>query len=159
MKNQGTGSRKTRRDFLRKSAALASVAAVDPLTGLSSFAGGQKSDSAKMNGIQMGAVSFVDEGVNEALDVVQLRSAVNTLFLTTFTYGRGLSGRQIPGRKFPDHGSMESDEKTFHGGNYANPHPEYYTNKILDVKDTRAPEHGEFDLLASVIPKAKKRGL
>lgn len=159
MKEPGNGNNKTRRDFLKNSAALASVTAIGPLTGLSSFAGEQKSDSKKMNGIQIGAVSFVDEGVNEVLDVVQMRGAVNTLFLTTFTYGRGLSGRQIPGRKFPDHGSRESDEKTFHGGNYAMPHPEYYTNKLLDVRETRAPEHGEFDLLASIIPEARKRGL
>ncbi len=138
---------------------MATYAAAGPLADFSPFPGKEKSDSAKMNGIQIGAVSFVDEGVNEVLDMVQNRGAMNTLFLTTFTYGRGLSGRQIPGMKFPDHGSQESDEKTFHGGNYAVPHPEFYHNKILDVKETRAPEHGDFDILASVIPEARKRGM
>jgi hypothetical protein len=50
-----------------------------------------------MNGIQIGPVSFADEGVDQVLDTVQQRGGVNTIFLTTFTYGRGLSGRQIPG--------------------------------------------------------------
>ena len=159
MKTPITVNSKSRRDFLKNSAALATLAAAGPLTDFSPFPGKEKLDSSKMNGIQIGAVSFVDEGVNEVLDVVQKRGAINTLFLTTFTYGRGLSGRQIPGRKFPDHGSQESDEKTFHGGNYAIPHPEYYKNKLLELKETRAPEHGEFDILASVIPVARKRGM
>jgi len=46
--------------------------------------------------------------------------------MTTFTYGRGLAGRQIPGQPFPDHGKQESEEKTFHGGNYATPHLAFY---------------------------------
>jgi len=110
-----------------------------------------------MNGIQIGAVSFVDEGVEKVLDILEERGAINTLFITTFDYGRGLAGRQIPGQPFPDHGSQESDKKTFHGGNYATPHPEFYKNTTLN--NTRAPEHGNFDLLASVIPSARKRGM
>jgi hypothetical protein len=91
------------------------------------------------------------------VDIVQKRGAINTLFLTTFTHGRGLAGRQIPGQPFPDHGPKESDEKTFHGGNYAIPHAEYYKNTVL--KETRAPELGNFDVLAAVLPAAKKRGM
>ena len=95
-----------------------------------------------MHGIQIGAVSFVDEGVEKVLDIMQKRGAINTLFLTVFTHGRGLGGRQIPGEKFPDHGSQESDEKTYHGGNFATPYPEFYKNTVL--KETRAPELGKF---------------
>ena len=159
MKTPLTVNSTSRRDFLKNSAALATLAAAGPLASFSSFSGEEKFDSSKMNGIQIGAVSFVDEGVKEVLDIVQKRGAINTLFLTTFTYGRGLSGRQIPGRKFPDHGAQKSDEETFHGGNYAIPHPEFYKNTLLNVKATRAPEHGDFDILASVIPEAKKRGV
>src|ERR1700751_5355508 len=43
--------------------------------------------SAKMIGIQVGAVSFVDEGTEKVLDVLQERGGVNTLFLAVFTYG------------------------------------------------------------------------
>lgn len=109
------------------------------------------------NGIQVGAVSFVDEGVDRVLDILQERGAIDTIYLTCFTYGRGLAGRQIPGHPFPDHGSQESDEKTFHGGNYARLHPEYYRNTSL--KETRAPEHGDFDVIEAMLQKAKQRGM
>ena len=102
-------------------------------------------------------MSFVDEGTDRVLDILQKQGAVNTLFLTTFTHGRGLAGRQIPGQPFPDHGVQESDEKFFHGGNYAIPHPEFYGNTVL--KQTRAPDHGDLDILAEVLPKARRRKL
>src|SRR5262249_19691893 len=80
----------------------------------------------KMIGIQVGAVSFVDEGVDPVLDVFQEKGRVDTLFLATFTYGRGIAGRQVPGQPLPDHGKQEYDEKTFHGGNYATSHSQFY---------------------------------
>jgi hypothetical protein len=99
----------------------------------------------------------VDEGVGPVLDLLQESAAVNTILLTTFTYGRGLAGRQIPGQPFPDHGKQESDEKSFHGGNYAIPHPEFYRDTAL--KETRAPEHGDVDIVAAVLPEARRRRL
>ena len=111
----------------------------------------------KTIGIQIGSVSFVDEGVDRVLDILQTRGAVNTIFLTAFTYGRGLAGRQIPGEPFPDHGAQESDEKFFHGGNYATPHPEFYRDTVL--QQTRAHDHGDLDILQAILPKARQRGL
>src|SRR5262249_31770017 len=73
-------------------------------------------------GIQIGAVSFVDEGVEPLLDRLQRGAAVNTLFIATFTYGRGIAGRQIPGQPLPDHGKQEYDTDTFHGGSYTKIH-------------------------------------
>jgi len=110
-----------------------------------------------MNGVQVGAVSFMDEGVEETLDIFQRRAAANVLFITTFTHGRGLAGRQMPGIKFPDHGSQESDEKDFYGGNYATPHPEYYKNTVIKVP--HAPDLGKFDVLDTVIGPARKRNM
>lgn len=115
------------------------------------------SAGAKTIGIQVGSVSFVDEGVEQVLDILQERGQVNTIYLTTFTYGRGLAGRQVPGQPFPDHGVQQSDETFFHGGNYARPHPQYYTNTVL--KETRAPDHGDLDIVEKVLPAARKRGL
>src|SRR5215467_8502257 len=112
--------------------------------------------SSKTIGIQVGAISFVDEGTEKVLDVLQERAEVNTLFLAVFTYGRGIAGRQIPGQPLPDHGKQEYD-LNFHGGNFATPHPQYYKNTVL--KDTRAPDHGDLDILAEVVPAAKKRGM
>src|SRR3569833_1145064 len=112
--------------------------------------------ASKMIGIQVGAVSFVDEGTERVLDVLQERASVNTLFLAVFTYGRGIAGRQIPGQPLPDHGKQEYD-LNFHGGNFATPHAEFYKNTV--IKDTRAPDHGNLDILAEVLPAAKKRGM
>ena len=110
----------------------------------------------KMIGIQVGAVSFVDEGVEKVLDVLQEKGRVNTLFLATFTYGRGIAGRQVPGQPLPDHGKQEYD-LNYHGGNYTQIHPQYYGGTVF--RDFRAPDHGNFDVLEAVVPAAKKRGM
>ncbi|HEY2952324.1 MAG TPA: hypothetical protein VGK40_07070 [Verrucomicrobiae bacterium] len=143
----------TRRDFVKTSAVVLAATAAVPL----SAAGAEAPAARKMIGLQVGAVSFVDEGVEPVLDILEQKGAVNTIFLTTFTYGRGLGGRQIPGQPFPDHGKQESDAKTFYGGNYATPHEEFYRNTVL--KQTRAPDHGDLDIVAAVLPAARKRGL
>jgi hypothetical protein len=109
-----------------------------------------------MIGIQVGAVSFADEGTEKVLDVLQERGGVNTLFLAVFTYGRGIAGRQIPGQPLPDHGKQEYD-LNFHGGNFATPHPQYYRNTVIEA--AHAPDHGNLDILEEVIPAANKRGL
>src|SRR3989441_5814931 len=83
-----------------------------------------------MVGIQVGAVSFVDEGTDKVLDGFQEMAAINTLFLATFTYGRGIAGRQLRGQPLPDHGEQEYDDN-FRGGNFATPHPQYYRHTSI----------------------------
>ena len=146
----------TRREFLKTTTTAAAAAALAP-TLLPSVARADDKPASKMIGIQVGAVSFLDEGTEQVLDVLQARGAVNTLFVAAFTYGRGIGGRQVPGQPFPDHGKQESDEKTFHGGNYATPHAKFYEHTTL--KETKAPDHGDYDVLADVLPKAHKRGM
>jgi hypothetical protein len=109
----------------------------------------------KFVAIQIGARSFVDEGVDKCLETLQQKGGVNVLMSTVFTYGRGLAGRQVPGRPLPDHGVQEYDE--VHGGSYTRVHPEFYSDSV--IKDIRAPELGDFDILADVTPKAKARGM
>lgn len=133
-----------------RTAAGASIAAVHE------GAGRNGGDPKQTIGIQIGAVSFLDEGTEKVLDILEERACVNTLFLATFTYGRGIAGRQIPGFPLPDHGRQEYD-RPFHGGNYATPHAEFYKNTCL--KATKAPDHGNYDVLEAVIPVAKKRGI
>ena len=146
-----------RRQFVTTSAGLAAAALATPLTSALFAEAAESNSRNKAIGIQVGAVSFVDEGTDALLDLLQERAAVNTLFLATFTYGRGLAGRQIPGQPFPDHGAQETDEGTFHGGNYATPHSQFYRDTVL--QQTRAPDHGNLDILEEVLPKAKKRGM
>src|SRR5450755_4255791 len=92
-----------RREFLKITAG-AGAALTMPTLGQTAVA-----SSSKMIGIQVGAISFVDEGTEKVLDVLQERAGVNTLFLAVFTYGRGIAGRQIPGQPLPDHGKQEYD--------------------------------------------------
>jgi TAT (twin-arginine translocation) pathway signal sequence len=137
-----------RREFLKLTAGSGAALAMPALA--------FPSQSKTMIGIQLGAVSFVDEGTEQVLDILQQRAGVNTLFLAVFTYGRGIAGRQIPGQPLPDHGKQEYD-LNFHGGNFATPHAEFYKNTVL--KETRAPDHGNLDILAEVLPAARKRGV
>ena len=140
-------SHKTRRDFLAASASLLAA----------SQAAAQSGKKNRMIGIQIGAVSFVDEGVEPVLDILQSKGGVNTLFIAAFTYGRGIAGRQVPGQPLPDHGKQQYDSDTFHGGSYASIHDKYYANTPL--KNLRAPDLGNFDVFASVLPASRKRGM
>ena len=155
----------SRRGFL-KTFAAASVAAVGGGAALSRAAdpmeaqaggGPQTNSEKKVVAIQIPAVSFSDEGVDKVLDTVQERAGVNTLLIAVFSYGRGIEGRQIPGHPLPDHGVQKYDTDTFHGGDYAEVHAEYYGDTIF--KNFRAPDLGSFDVLGEVIPKAKQRGM
>ena len=158
----------SRRDFLKGMTAVPVMALVSgrglPGHGseppLAVSAGQSAAPSApatnkKFVAIQIGARSFVDEGVDKALDTLQEKGGVNTLMPAVFTYGRGLAGRQIPGQPLPDHGVREYDE--IHGGSYTKVHPEYYAKSIIG--NIRAPDLGDFDILADVIPKAQARGM
>src|ERR1035437_8599208 len=118
-----------RPEFLQNCAGVAALAEAGSPAALPPLRAAETPRKPKTNGIQVGSVSFVDEGTDKVLDFLQERGAVDTVYLTTFTYGRGLAGRQIPGQPFPDHGAQISDEKTFHGGNYATPHPEFYRSE------------------------------
>ena len=111
-----------RRTFLQSTAATALTAAVPSIL----LAEPPTTPKERTIGIQVGAVSFVDEGTGKVLDEFQRDASVNTLFLATFTYGRGIAGRQVPGQPLPDHGKQQYDTDTFTGGNYATIHPEYY---------------------------------
>jgi hypothetical protein len=139
------------RSFAGTSAALPSFPRLARTAGEAGAASGNK----KFVAIQIGGRSFVDEGVDKCLDTLQEKGGVNVLMPTVFTYGRGLAGRQVPGQPLPDHGVQEYDE--VHGGSYTKLHPEFYAKSV--IKDFRAPELGEFDILADVTPKAKAKGM
>ena len=143
----------SRRAFIKTSTTGVVGAALGAAFGAT---GGGVAQQNKMIGIQAGAISFVDEGTDRVLDILQERGGVNTIFLATFTYGRGIAGRQVPNQPLPDHGKKEYD-LDFHGGNYATPHSKFYENTSL--KETKAPDHGALDILAEVLPKAHSRGM
>ncbi|MDB5031204.1 hypothetical protein [Mucilaginibacter sp.] len=146
----------SRRVFIKNSATLAALAAAGPLINVSTLFAATKPGKDMINALQVGANSFVEEGVDNVLDILQNRGSINTIFLNTFTYGTGLASRMITGNPFPDHGPQEPD-KNFHGGNYAIPHAKYYKNTVL--KDTQSPEYGDRDIVAEVLKASKKRGM
>lgn len=114
-------------------------------------------NSSPLVAIQIGAVSFVDEGIPQTLDRLREVAGVNALFLATPTWTRGSGGRQRPGHPFPDHGGQEPDPE-WSGGNYARVHPEYYGGTMLGAAG-RATEHPDFDILGDVIPEARARDM
>jgi hypothetical protein len=140
-----------RREFLETSGVLAGGAM------LKGIPGSQPAPKPPMMGIQVGAVSFVDEGTDRVLDSLREMASINTLFVASFTYGRGIAGRQLPNQPLPDHGKQEYDTATFRGGNYATPHPQFYRN--TSIAPERAPDHPGYDVLADVLPRAHRRGL
>ncbi len=166
MRRKFTESQKSidRKAFIKTaSTALAAVAGTGLVDATSLKSKKRKSKQEISIGIQIGAVSFVDEGEKQVLDNVQELAKVNTLFLPVFAYNKGLAGRGFRkgdkrlGDAVPDHGLTKFDPNWFHGGYYATPHMKYYQNTVF--KDLRAPEFGDYDVLDAVIPEAKKRDM
>jgi hypothetical protein len=141
----------SRRDVVK---GLATIPALAHAAGAAALTE-QPNKAEPLIAIQIGARSFVDEGVDRCLDTLQTTGAVNTVMAAVFTYGGGLAGRQSRNQPLPDHGVQAYDK--VHGGSYAAVHPEFHTDSV--IKDFRAPELGKFDILADVIPRAKARGM
>lgn len=109
-------------------------------------------------GIQIDAISFLDEGTEKVLDTLQEKAGVNALFMGAFSYGTGITGRQVEGHPLPDHGLQQyQDFSKGHGGHYATPHSEFYKDTAL--KPLKAPDYGNVDCLELVLSAAKKRGM
>ncbi len=109
-------------------------------------------------GIQISAASFVDEGVEKVLDLVQEKAQVNTIYLTVMAYNDGLAGRQLKGFPFPDHGKkIYLGDDGFKGGYYSKLNPKYHKTDLY--KSFLSPDFPDFDMLGSVIPAAQKRGI
>jgi len=166
----GINSETSRRNFI-KAASMTSAAA---LVGRNGFAEsspglppaaalGQQSPDATSNksdrriiAIQVPPQSFVDEGVDKCLDTLQEKAGVNVIMPIVYSYGWELIGRQVKGHPLPDHGVQAYGE--IHGGSFTKVNPEFYTDSPIS-QDLRAPDLGNFDVLADVIPKAKQRGI
>jgi hypothetical protein len=98
----------------------------------------------KMVGIQMEVGPIHDQGAGRVLDDIQRLAHVNTIFLGVFTYTATRAAVKSAG---------------FHGGNFATVHPQYYRDVPVSPADIRAGDFGGYDVLADMIPEAKKRGM
>src|SRR5262245_21298276 len=91
---ESQGGSMERRDFLRSAVAgLAATTATTSPAQQASVPGSQKKTIA----IQIGAESFMDEGVEKVFDILQEKASVNALFLAVYDFGNGIAGRQLPG--------------------------------------------------------------
>ncbi len=106
-------------------------------------------------GIQIGAISFIDEGVDKVLDTLQEKACVNALMISALSWSRGNAGRAAYG--FPDHGAPEPDN--LQGGAFFEPDPDYYAATFHRQFNAPDPLYKGFDTFADVIPKAVARGM
>jgi hypothetical protein len=106
-------------------------------------------------GMQVGAISFIDEGVDKTLDLFVERGAVNAVCISALSWSRGNAGRATTG--FPDHGVQEPDD--LQGGAFFLPVPKYY--EATSIKHFVAPDpiYKGFDALGDVIPEARRRDM
>nr|BFE60162.1 hypothetical protein GCM10020063_046880 [Dactylosporangium thailandense] len=109
-------------------------------------------------GIQVGAISFADEGVETVLDTVVEKAAVNAVFVATQAFDRGLAGRQTWYRPWPGHGPEEKDDVHV-GGSFVEQHAEFYGGTLLGPHRAQDAEVVGFDALGDVIPAARERGI
>jgi hypothetical protein len=106
-------------------------------------------------GIQIGAISFVDEGVESVLDRLQETAGVNALLVSALSWSIGNAGRAAYG--FPDHGVQEPDH--LQGGAFFEPDQTYYQATFHKQFKAPDPLYEHFDALADVIPLARARGM
>jgi len=142
-----------RRQFLKTGSAAAAALpfAADVLASQSAVT----RPSSKMIAIQIGAVSFADEGIEQCLDILQERGAVNALMPAVYSNSRGTAGRHKP---YPGHGKNVEDT-SIKGGNYATVHPSFYKGVSIDPLATQATDHPGFDVLRDLIPHTRKRDM
>ena len=107
-------------------------------------------------GMQVGGISFIDEGVEETLDIFVELAGVNAIFISALSWARGNAGRSGSG-DYPDHGGQEPDN--LQGGAFFPPDPKYY--HATSIKDFTAPDplYKGWDILGDVIPAARERGM
>lgn len=113
----------------------------------------------KFVGIQVSPINFIDEGVENVLDILKDRVGVNVLMLGTVSWLGLKTGRSISHKLdgWPDHGVPEPF--AMKGGAYFEPDPAYYNGTF--IKDYRAkdPEFEGKDILDMVIAPAHERGM
>ncbi len=110
-------------------------------------------------GIQIGPISFADEGVEPLLDMLAGRFGITALLVGTVSWLGLKVGRRgshaIEG--FPDHGVAAPYAPR--GGSYIAPRPEFFARSILRDFAAADPELAGTDILARIIPAARARGM
>jgi hypothetical protein len=134
-----------RRNFIKLSAAGAGAAltGVEPLRGEAASAS-TSSKPAAMIAMPISVAPLAQQDLDAMFADMRERAGVNALF--PFIYSHE-----------PHRAGVEAAD--FHGGNYAQPHMQFYKETPLTLPDMRAPEFGGVDVLQRVIPVARKHGI
>jgi hypothetical protein len=117
------------------------------------------STQEKLVGTQISPISFIDEGVEPLLDMLQNRIGINALFIGTISWLGLKIGRRISAKLegWPDHGVPEPYSTK--GGSYITFRPEYYAHTAIHNFRATDPEMEGKDILEMVIPAARERGM
>jgi hypothetical protein len=130
----------TRRDLLKTAAAIG-------IASLARAAEAQTPPASRKRptiGIQMGLPPLATGDLDRLFDDLNQRAGVNALFPFIYTYAHVTAGMPAQG---------------FRGGNFAIPHMQYYKQTSLTYDDMRALDFGKLDVMARIIPAAKKHGM
>lgn len=100
--------------------------------------------------------SWIDEGTGRALDNMQGKGAVNTVWAYTNCYDQQRI-RKGGRRALPDHGVYGTSSTPYAGGAFFEYDKKYFQDTCL--RNFRAPDYGNFNVITAVAPEAKKRGM
>jgi hypothetical protein len=107
-------------------------------------------------GIQVKPFAWGDEGIDTLLDTVQQKGNVNTVFVYTYDYDPNRTTKDGP-IPLPDHGKYGPSGKQRVGGAFYDYDQKYFRKTTL--KDFRSPDEPGFNVITSVAPKMKARGM
>ncbi len=135
-----------RRNFIKLGVvgAGAALAGMKPLQGKDTPTPTSSKSAVTMVGMPICVAPLAQRDLDTMFDDMRERAGVNALFPFIYSHELHRAGVSMAG---------------FHGGNYAMPHMQYYKDTPLTFQDMRAPEFGGIDVLARVIPVARKHGI
>jgi hypothetical protein len=116
--------------------------------------------NSRFVGVQLGAHSVFDEGVDRCLDLLQETAAVNAVFVYSHTYQGYASGRR-PENLASDHGVPIRDPKSRSLPLvWVTPHEEFYRDTFLrHAKPGPNTEFQDRDVFETLAEPCRKRGI
>ena len=105
-------------------------------------------------GVQVNAISLIDEGVEPVLDLFVKGAGANAVIVTAHGFNPEVIDRPV---KYAGHGKPGPHRGA--GGFFATPHAEFYRDVPLGEFRAGEPVFSEFDVLERVLPAAHSRGM
>ncbi len=109
-------------------------------------------------GIQMGAHTMYDEGIEHALDLLRDTARVNALVVSAFG-GGWRNGKGWPVVKRADHGAPIPDPPRHSPAAWVQTHPEHYRGMRHRWPEEPGCDYGDCDILEDCAEPAAKRGI